>query len=76
MGSLPDSIRPLCQQAKAWESAVVKAGVTGSRWDARLAMLLNPLVPSFEAGSTLVDEMLDANRDYLPQFFPKEGGVV
>jgi 6-phospho-beta-glucosidase len=71
MGSLPDSIRPLCQQAKAWESAVVKAGVTGSRRDARLAMLLNPLVPSFEAATALVDEMLDANREYLPQFFSK-----
>jgi 6-phospho-beta-glucosidase len=72
MGPLPDTIRPLCQQAKAWESATVKAGVSGSRRDARLAMLLNPLVPSFEAATSLVDEMLDANREYLPQFFPKD----
>jgi 6-phospho-beta-glucosidase len=69
MGSLPETIRPLCQQAKAWESATVKAGVTGSRRDARLAMLLNPLVPSYEVAAALVDEMLEANRDYLPQFF-------
>jgi 6-phospho-beta-glucosidase len=70
MGPLPETIRPLCQQAKAWESATVKAGVTGSRREAVLAMMLNPLVPSYEAAVALVDEMLEANRDYLPQFFP------
>jgi 6-phospho-beta-glucosidase len=71
MGALPESIRSLCQVAKAWESATVKAGVTGSRRDAVLAMLLNPLVPSYEVAAALVGEMLEANRDYLPQFFGK-----
>ncbi|HLB63645.1 MAG TPA: 6-phospho-beta-glucosidase [Anaerolineales bacterium] len=70
MGALPESIRPLCIQAKAWESATVQAGVTGSWRDARLAMMLNPLVPSYDIASVLVDEMLEANRAYLPQFFP------
>lgn len=70
MGPLPESIRSTCQQAKAWETATVKAGITGSRRDALLAMLLNPLVPSYEVAAALVDEMLAANRDYLPQFFP------
>ena len=69
LGPLPETIRPLCQQAKAWESATVKAGVTGSRRDAVYAMMVNPLVPSFEVAKALVDEMLEANREYLPQFF-------
>jgi len=69
MGALPETIRPLCQQAKAWESATVKAGVTGSRRDAVYAMMVNPLVPSYEVAKALVDEMLEANREYLPQFF-------
>ena len=72
MGHLPDTIRSLCQQAKAWESWTVEAGVTGSRQAALMAMMTNPLVPSFEVARALVDEMLEANRDYLPQFFPKE----
>jgi 6-phospho-beta-glucosidase len=72
MGPLPESIRALCQQAKAWESATVKAGVTGSRRDALLAMLQNPLVPSYEAAAGLVNEMLEANHAYLPQFFGGE----
>ena len=47
----------------------MQAGVSGDRREARLAMLLNPLVPSWEVASALVDEMLEANREYLPQFF-------
>ncbi len=72
MGNLPETIRALCQQAKAWESWTVEAGVTGSRQAALMAMTVNPLVPSFEVARALVDEMLEANRDYLPQFFPKK----
>ncbi len=69
MGHLPESIRAVCQQAKAWESAVVKAAVSGSRQDAILAMLQNPLVPDFPTAVKLVDEMLEAHKEYLPQFF-------
>jgi 6-phospho-beta-glucosidase len=72
MGHLPETIRALCQQAKAWESWTVEAGVTGSRQAALMAMTVNPLVPSFEVARALVDEMLEANQDYLPQFFPKK----
>lgn len=72
LGHLPETIRTLCQQAKAWESWTVEAGVTGSRQAALMAMITNPLVPSFEVARALVDEMLEANRDYLPQFFPKK----
>jgi 6-phospho-beta-glucosidase len=69
MGPLPDTIRTLCQQAKAWESWTVEAGVTGDRNAALMAMLTNPLVPSFEIAQALLDEMLPANEEFLPQFF-------
>jgi len=69
MGHLPDSIRPLCQQAKAWESATVKAAISGSHKDAVLAMLQNPLVPDYPTAVALVDEMMEAHKQYLPQFF-------
>jgi 6-phospho-beta-glucosidase len=72
MGHLPETIRALCQQAKAWESWTVEAGVTGYRQAALMAMTVNPLVPSFEVARKLLDEMLEANRDYLPQFFAKD----
>ena len=69
MGHLPESIRALCQQAKAWESATVKAAVSGSHKDAVLAMLQNPLVPDYPTAVALVDEMMKAHKQYLPQFF-------
>ena len=71
MGRLPESIRALCQQAKSWESATVKAAVSGSKRDAYLAMLQNPLVPDYFTAVKLVDEMLEAHKQYLPQFFKK-----
>ena len=69
MGHFPESIRALAIQAKAWESAVVQAAVSGSRRDAVLAMLQNPLVPDYSTAVKLVDEMLEAHKIYLPQFF-------
>ena len=69
MGVLPETIRALCQQAKAWESWTVEAGVSGSRQAALMALLTNPLVPSFEVARALLEEMLEAHRAYLPQFF-------
>lgn len=71
MGHFPESIRALAIQAKAWESAVVKAAVSGSRRDAVLAMLQNPLVPDYPTAVKLVNEMLEAHKEYLPQFFKK-----
>jgi len=69
MWHFPESIRSLAISAKAWESAVVKAAVSGSRRDAVLAMLQNPLVPDYPTAVKLVDEMLEAHKQYLPQFF-------
>ncbi len=71
MGSLPETIRPLCQKAKAWESWTVEAGVTGDRNAALMAMMTNPLVPSFEVAQALLDDMLPVNKDFLPQFYPQ-----
>jgi 6-phospho-beta-glucosidase len=71
MGPLPETIRALCQQAKAWESWTVEAGVTGDRDAALMAMLTNPLVPSYDVARALLDEMLPANKEYLPQFYPE-----
>jgi len=69
MGHFPESIRALGQQAKAWESATVKAAVSGSRKDAILAMLQNPLIPDFPTAVAMTDEMMEAHKQYLPQFF-------
>jgi len=71
MGHFPDSIRSLAVHVKAWESAVVKAAVSGSQRDAILAMMQNPLVPDYPTAVKLVAEMMEAHKQYLPQFFNK-----
>ncbi|MDP2966003.1 MAG: 6-phospho-beta-glucosidase [Pelolinea sp.] len=69
MGNLPKTIRNLCQSVKSWESWTVEAGVTGSRDAGLSAFMSNPLVPSYTVAHDLLEEMLDANREFLPQFF-------
>jgi 6-phospho-beta-glucosidase len=34
-------------------------------------MTINPLVPSDAIAKSILDEMLEAHKEYLPQFFNK-----
>jgi len=65
---LPLSVRGLVQQVKAYEQLTVEAAVTGDRRAAFLALLNHPLVPGAEAARGLLDDILEANRAYLPAF--------
>jgi 6-phospho-beta-glucosidase len=67
---LPAEIRGLVQAVKAYEELAVVAGAEGDRKRALQALLAHPLVPSFEAARGLLDALLSAHHDYLPQFFP------
>ncbi|HHY34079.1 MAG TPA: hypothetical protein GX510_00360 [Firmicutes bacterium] len=46
-----------------------EAALKGDRSLAIEAMALNPLVPSKAVAQKLVDELLEAHREFLPQFF-------
>jgi 6-phospho-beta-glucosidase len=70
-GKLPPSTRPLFEAVKTSESLCIEAAVQGSKRLARLAMLANPLVPGYEAAECITDELLEAHRAYLPQFYGK-----
>jgi 6-phospho-beta-glucosidase len=69
MGPLPPQIRGILQQVKAYEELTVAAGVTGDRNLAIQALVANPLIPSIRIATELFDEMAEAHRRYLPQFF-------
>lgn len=69
VGRLPAVIRGLIQSVKAYEELTVQAAVTGDRQRALQALMSHPLVPSFDVARSLLDAILEANRDYLPQFF-------
>nr|WGD62626.1 hypothetical protein P5648_20500 [Bacillus subtilis] len=71
VGDLPVSVRGLVQQIKSFERVAAEAAVTGDYQTALLAMTINPLVPSDTVAKQILDEMLEAHKAYLPQFFNK-----
>ncbi|MED4227196.1 6-phospho-beta-glucosidase [Neobacillus cucumis] len=69
VGDLPVAVRGLVQQIKSFERVSAEAAVTGDYNTALLAMTINPLVPSDKVAKEILDEMLEAHKEYLPQFF-------
>jgi 6-phospho-beta-glucosidase len=74
MGDLPVPVRGLVQQIKSFERVACEAAVTGDYNLAVLALTINPLVASDTIAKKIVDEMLEAHKKYLPQFFKNEKG--
>lgn len=68
IGELPIAVKGLVQQIKSFEIIASKAAVTGNYQDALLALTINPLVPSDNIAKKILDEMVEAHQDYLPQF--------
>ncbi|RSL34755.1 6-phospho-beta-glucosidase [Salibacterium salarium] len=71
VGDLPVQVRGLVQQIKSFERISAEAAVTGDYGTAVLALTINPLTPSDTIAKEIVDEMLEAHKPYLPQFFQK-----
>ena len=67
-GSFPSSTRGLVQSMKAMEEVVIEAAVSGDYGKALQAFTINPLVPSGTKAKEMLDVMLVANKNYLPQF--------
>ena len=68
MGDMPVAVNGLVQQIKSFERLAAEAAVTGSYHTALLAMTINPLVPSDSIAKQLLDDLLEAHKEYLPQF--------
>ena len=68
-GSTPLPIKPLLEAVKTSEMLAIEAAVSGSRQKLIQALWANPLVPSFDMAEKLTDELLQAHRQYLPQYF-------
>jgi alpha-galactosidase len=70
-GALPDQLAILCNTSARCEDLAVEASLTGDPRKVFHAVLFDPLtaaVLSMEETKKMVDEMFEANRDYLPQF--------
>lgn len=58
----------LMQAVKAYEKLAVKASRQGDYSSALEALLVHPLVGDYFRAKSVLDEMLEANSEYLPQF--------
>jgi 6-phospho-beta-glucosidase len=66
---IPPQIRGLLQVVKAYEELTIEAAVRGDYDAALQALTIHPLVTAGNTARALLDEILAANRDYLPRFF-------
>ena len=68
---IPEMCWGLIAAVKNYEQLAVEAAVEGDIRKAKLALLAHPLVHDYEMVELLLPELLEANRNYLPQFFSK-----
>jgi len=66
---LPQACFGLIAQIKSYELLTVEAAVHGDRDAAYEAMLAHPLGPKADQIQTVLDDMLETHKAYLPQFW-------
>jgi 6-phospho-beta-glucosidase len=66
---LPPACFGLLAHVKAYELLTVEAAVRGDREAAYQALLVHPLGPKADKIQAVLDDLLETNRPYLPQFF-------
>jgi 6-phospho-beta-glucosidase len=66
---LPLACFGLLANVKAYELLTVEAAVHGDRDAAYQALLTHPLGPSADKVQAVLDDLLETNKAYLPQFW-------
>jgi 6-phospho-beta-glucosidase len=61
----------LVQHVAAYERLAARAAVTGDRATARKALLAHPLIGQLEPSEQLIERLLEADSEHLPQFAPE-----
>ena len=65
---VPAEVLGLIEQVKAYEVLTIEAAITGDRKTALLALMNNPLVHDVKDARGILEDMIKAHADYLPQF--------
>ncbi|MEW6287581.1 MAG: alpha-glucosidase/alpha-galactosidase [Chloroflexota bacterium] len=65
---LPEPIAAMCRTQINIIDRVVEAGVHGDKQAALQALLLDPVISSVSQAQGILDELLEAHKDFLPQF--------
>jgi 6-phospho-beta-glucosidase len=68
LSEIPNQIKGLIQVVKAYESLTVEAAVSGDYGIALQALTVHPLVTSAKVAKAVLDDLLEAHKQYLPQF--------
>lgn len=74
VGALPDAVAELVRRQITLVNLSVDAAVTGDRQKALQALALDPMVDDLDTAKALLHDYLEANRDYLPQYFSASQG--
>lgn len=62
---VPQAIWGLISAVKNYEQLTVEAAMTGSKAKALLALMAHPLITDFDVAKPMLDEMLEANKEYV-----------
>ncbi len=68
VGALPDAIAEMCSRQVTVVELAVEAAVTGDRQKALQALALDPMIDDLDVARNLLNDYLEAHKDYLPQF--------
>lgn len=69
VGQVPEMCWGLISAVKNYEQLAVEAAVEGDVRKMKLALLAHPLVRQYDLVEKLVPQLLEANKEFLPQFF-------
>jgi len=71
MGDLPKPFLGLTQHILNWEELTVDAALSGDKHMLYLALLACPYVHDMDTAKKIMDELMEAHKDYMPQFKKK-----
>jgi alpha-galactosidase len=69
VGPLPEAIAELCRREITVARLGVDAAVNGDRQAALQCLLLDPVIRDMDVAQRVLDDYLEAYREYLPQFW-------
>ena len=67
VGEIPTFFKGMIEQQEACEKLIVEAAVEGSYEKALMAFTPNKTIPSAAVAKQILDEMIEANKEYWPE---------
>lgn len=67
-----EHVKEYIQTIKCYERHAVQAAINGDKEEAIRAMIMNPLMNDLTTSIACFEEMLEAHKEFLPQFFKDE----